>query len=343
MIFSLKKYIFLLILLSTFTYSMYAEVIFENLTFKEFRTMIDSLMDTTVSYKPETALKYSFKLLDKARKEENRKEEINAYVYIARAYQHVGEFLIAIEYAILALQDIEDEIEEYDYDFLRNVGNLYTTLSNIPKALDYYTLSLEKLPEESYLERAAIYRIIGRLYRQEREFDKSINYFNKALHYYDRMKAENEKAVLMIEFSTVYMDLEQYETVNSLNFKALNIIESGPPSYKKSRAYNNLGWAYYKLGDYESSLKYNQKSLEVRQLLNQNSAIASSLRNIGVLYFNWEKYKLAEKYLLEAEELVNTAVAIGDKNFSAEHIKICTRFIKKQINRVWHCLTWKNT
>ncbi len=301
------------ILISVLWCSLNAEEQFQNFTFQDFRTKIDSLMDTTISYKPETALKYAFKMLEKARKEDNRKEEINAYVYIARAYQHVGEFLIAIEYAIMALQDIEDRIDEYDYDFLRNVGNLYTTLNNVPRAMEYYELALSKLPEDNYVERAKIYRILGRLYKQEKEFDTSINLFNKALHYYDKVNSEDDKAILMIEFSTVYMDLEQFETVNSLNFKALNIIESGPPSYKKSRAYNNLGWSYYKLGDFEASLKYNEKALEVRQMINQKSGIASSLRNIGILYYNWEKYKKAEKYLLEAENIIKTAVAIGDK------------------------------
>ncbi len=303
----------LIIIISVLWCLINAEDPFDNFTFQDFRTKIDSLMDTTVSYQPGTAVTYSFKMLEKARNERNRKEEINSYVYIARAYQHVGEFRIAIEYAIMALEDIEDEIGNYDYSFLKNVGNLYITLSNIPRALEYYTLALQKLSEDDYLEHAEIYRILGRLYKQNEEYDKSINHFNKALHNYDLAKAENEKAVVMIEFSTVYMDMEQYETVNTLNFKALNTLESDPPSYKKSRAFNNLGWSYYKLGDFDSALKYNLKALEVRQILSLKSGIASSLRNLGVLYYNWEKYKLAEKYLHEAEEIVKTAVVIGDK------------------------------
>jgi len=72
-----------------------------------------------------------------------------------------------------------------------------------------------------------------------------------------------------------------------------------------ARAFNNVGLAYYKVGELENALIYSEKALKMRQELFQNNhpEIAVSLSNVGFIYRNLGQFSKGLSYLETALEM----------------------------------------
>jgi signal transduction histidine kinase len=63
---------------------------------------------------------------------------------------------------------------------------------------------------------------------------------------------------------------------------------------------NNAGIAYMYRGNYDSSLSYHLKSLEIREAEGDQKAIGTSRNNIGIVYFKLRNYEKALDYYLQS-------------------------------------------
>ena len=80
-------------------------------------------------------------------------------------------------------------------------------------------------------------------------------------------------------------------------------------------AYNNLGVITLRLGESDSSLFYNEKSLSIRKDVKDTIGVASSFFNLGALHRNFGEFELALEYYLGSlkiyEDLKDT-IKIGE-------------------------------
>jgi len=76
--------------------------------------------------------------------------------------------------------------------------------------------------------------------------------------------------------------------------------------------------SFYVKGDYFNSIKYNYKSLAIREEINDKKGIGKSLNNIGLIYYELKNYPLAQKFLLKGlairEELKDSVGIAGSLN-----------------------------
>lgn len=96
-----------------------------------------------------------------------------------------------------------------------------------------------------------------------------------------------------------------------------------------SGAYNNIGFIYDDKGDIINALKYYNKSLKIREDLNDKEGIAVSLNNIGVIYIKQEQYKQALDYY---QKSLKVKEGLGDKKSIAtsyNNIAAVYKFIDK--------------
>ncbi len=66
---------------------------------------------------------------------------------------------------------------------------------------------------------------------------------------------------------------------------------------------NNAGIAYMYRGNYDSSLSYHLKSLEIRETEGDKKSIGTSRNNIGIVYFKLRDYEKALDYYLQSLEI----------------------------------------
>jgi two-component sensor histidine kinase len=75
--------------------------------------------------------------------------------------------------------------------------------------------------------------------------------------------------------------------------------------------YHNIARCHQQLGEYDSSLFYNRKALDLKEKLSlENSAIVTTINNIGLDFLKLDSLSLAEKYLARSHSIYR---AVGDQ------------------------------
>jgi tetratricopeptide (TPR) repeat protein len=103
--------------------------------------------------------------------------------------------------------------------------------------------------------------------------------------------------------SAIYYSQLQYDFANKKKLKK-----------EMALALNTQGAAYDNLGNYIKALEYYQKSLFVRQELDDQQGVAASLNNIATIYRNQGDYAQALNHFLESLKIKKE---LGDKKGSA--------------------------
>jgi signal transduction histidine kinase len=97
--------------------------------------------------------------------------------------------------------------------------------------------------------------------------------------------------------------LGNYELADALYTKALSSADSANSDVARSIAWNGLGALYYHQSDYEKSIDYFKRSLEIRVKEGNLLAMAGSHNNIGIIYEEWGDFSRAlEHYYLSLEQ-----------------------------------------
>ncbi|MDP4267376.1 MAG: tetratricopeptide repeat protein [Bacteroidota bacterium] len=108
-------------------------------------------------------------------------------------------------------------------------------------------------------------------------------------------KSDLFRVKLMNDLCRSLSDID-YDKAKNYGEQALSISKKIGNKTEEALAYNNLGLVYYYLGDYNTSLKYYNISLEIRTANQDKNGIASSLMNIGLVYDAKAEYGKALNY-----------------------------------------------
>lgn len=65
-------------------------------------------------------------------------------------------------------------------------------------------------------------------------------------------------------------------------------------------AYENLGWAYYLLKDYEKAKENIYKAIEICKVFNKKKSLTNNFCNLGLVYMDQDSLLKAEKFILES-------------------------------------------
>lgn len=147
-------------------------------------------------------------------------------------------------------------------------------------------------------------------YRKQTEVDSSYFYYRKSLAYYEGLKDTLNIGLMLLNVAIIQKNSRDFSGSEYTSLKAINYLEKKATPRRISSAYNNLGVIYGYLNNYETSLKYHLKALELRKK-NKNSPIyiVHSLNNIGDLFISHNKYTIAIEYLEEALKYLKTLEA----------------------------------
>ena len=178
---------------------------------------------------------------------------------------------------------------------------------NIDSSLFYSNKALLKAEELGCKKELAVaYSYIARGMIEKGNLTGSIENFSKALTLFE--KERDSINILDCLRGLSYVTSYGASQLKSLNYnlKALNYAEGLKDTITMSIIYNNIGSIYKKLDNYNSSLFYFQKSLDL-ELSKPNSSVsdlAISYSNIGVLKVENNKFKEAEADYINVKKLM---------------------------------------
>lgn len=179
---------------------------------------------------------------------------------------------------------------------LRRVDSLKHVISNL-RVTDSSSIA-----DNSYL--------IGDIYRKATPFaDSAFIYYHKAEKMYERMNNKFMLAKSLYGIAVILKNEKEFTESEVMCIQVLSILESLGNSIEvieqKSFVYNNLGIVFKELDEFEESIKYHKRSLELKRknnVDNKEHSINYSLNNLANTYKKAGEYNLAIDYYTEALE-----------------------------------------
>jgi signal transduction histidine kinase len=154
---------------------------------------------------------------------------------------------------------------------------------------------------------------IGELYRYAFKADSAYYHYHKAEKYYKELKANFQLARTLYGIAVIQKNEKDMTGSELTSVAAMSLLESMNETNEvrryKSYIYNNLGLVFGQLEQYEESISYYKKSLDLKQkLLGDNEiTILKSKNNLALSYKNAGIYNLALKYynqILDTENFI---------------------------------------
>ncbi|WP_152556910.1 ATP-binding protein [Flavobacterium sp. 83] len=207
-------------------------------------------------------------------------------------------------------------------------GDYSSSESSATEAIQFF----QKNTDPYY--KVSIYNIMGINYKNLYDYDNAIYYYNKALNL---SEGELQKVILKNNIAVAYLDKLNYKYAITillpltLKKEAIN----NPENY--ARVLDNLGVAYFKVGN-PTSLYYLNQSLIIRKKINDDFGMTSSYLNLSEFHqknnldlcYNYARlaYKKAttvnnvDDRLKSLALLIENSVGNESKKFSLLHLRI---------------------
>jgi serine phosphatase RsbU (regulator of sigma subunit) len=215
-----------------------------------------------------------------------------------------GEQLRAIDHfeeALVLLEGNELEYQNMVATLYNNMGNVFSELGNIDKAIDMYTESLKVMMRlKNYVGMGNAYNNIANLHKRSGQKHSPIKYYRKA---YSSFKKANN----YIGLGNVASNIIAYKIIDNELDSALYYCELALQHYEKinnnigvSLVYSNLASIYSKKKDYTNALIHQNKSIDLIKDLGNANEYANGLSRLAAIYLEMGELKKADELSEEA-------------------------------------------
>jgi tetratricopeptide (TPR) repeat protein len=137
---------------------------------------------------------------------------------------------------------------------------------------------------------------IGNTYYRTSKFAEGIEYLLQSAEIYNKLGDAKNEAKTYINLGICYRNLDDYATLASLGFKALNISREIGDEHSEGQLLNQVGNYYLEVMQLDLAEEYYLMALKVWRKHKNITYIVLVLYNLGLLSFNRKDYKKALKF-----------------------------------------------
>ncbi len=187
---------------------------------------------------------------------------------------------------------------------LGNIGLLYRKQGKYDKALEYYLNNLKIYKKNNYKKGlGCVFNNLGNLHFEQEDFIKAKTYYQFALENF--IEFENTK-----EIANAYCNLGaiaelKKEFTKSLDYYNKSLLENSKIGniLFESKLLYNIGFLYHSQTKLDSAFAHVKRAEKIRINIGDKDGIISAKVELGRILSDKGNYKLAEKYLLKANEM----------------------------------------
>lgn len=157
------------------------------------------------------------------------------------------------------------------------------------------------------------YNLLGVIYRKLYDYDNALLSYRQAAHY---TKDSLDICILKNNIASVQIDKKEYQQALTSLLAINKSVTLATSQEMKARVLDNIGLAYFKIGD-AKALQYLEKGLLIRKTIADQKGLISSYSNLYEFYKNNDNSK-AKKYALA---LYETATKIENQEEQLKGLK----------------------
>ncbi|MFC2136946.1 tetratricopeptide repeat protein [Bacteroidota bacterium] len=259
---------------------------------------------------------------------EDKQGQAMALNRLGNTYQLKGDYEKALELYDEALninQEIDDKKELART--LTNLGSIYRIYGIFTKAVDFDLQALKYYEEVGYKEGMAwLFLNIARLYKEMEEYDKALTNADKSFEIYKNVEKEsgNKTGVTLClnEFASIYYKSGNLDKALEYQQKVLKINEEEVNKHAIANSIAEIGKIYYEKKDFSMALAFLNQSVDLKKEINDNSGLASIFRYIGNTYLELD-------YLVKAEIFMQKGIEKAEEQKLRTDLKECYESLSK--------------
>ncbi len=196
--------------------------------------------------------------------------------------------------------------------YFKNIGALDKAQEFVQKAI----LNIGDDKAYTYF-RCFTYYQAGEMHHLLKDYKAAIGFFNTGLGHSNNGASINAR--LLNGLATVYRDTNELDLAFEHFQKSLKEIEGLNNYVLESKNYTDIGNYYFKRGDFDQSLFFQEKSLVIRQERQMNKALITNYIELAEIYLKQNKLPEALKNALHAEKFARE-LNVVIKLYQANHI-----------------------
>lgn len=253
-------------------------------------------------------------------------ESLEYYTRSLEIREEIGDFEgilashnnLSIVYSLLGMRDMQlDHLKEAykksreegasmdAAEYANRVGNVKSSMYDFDNAHEYFNIAYDiysSLGERGRL--ASVYNGLGTMYSNMALYDLALENYLNSLVIYNEEGDELNQAALLINIGNIHQNLDNIDLALECYMNSLQIYErSGNGQLGLSTVYNNIGIIHFMQEDYEQSLQYFNKALEINEEEDNETGIAAQTNNIGLVNTRLGNYDSALESFLKSVEI----------------------------------------
>ncbi|MDP2721826.1 MAG: tetratricopeptide repeat protein [Bacteroidales bacterium] len=235
--------------------------------------------------------------------------------------------LDSAEYYYVQSLDIEKQLNNQigQAISLLQLGNLSYYRDELQSALDnYYQAMLIFREKNDSTNLALSYNSLGIIYREWNLFDKALEYFGLAIPILANTGDDRSLSQVLNNLGEIYnFELKDYKKAQELYEKSLRIKQKMNDKIGIALLNNNIGTLYANMEDAPMALHYFEISKKLYEEFNGETGIVMVLYNIGSLYLVTHQYDKAIENLLSSLKLAEEFNYVEFISLSQESLMHC--------------------
>jgi tetratricopeptide (TPR) repeat protein len=182
---------------------------------------------------------------------------------------------------------------------LCNIGVVFYTQSDYPKALGYYLKGLKTAEEIGDKQQVgSAYNNIGSIYNSQSNYPSALEYYLKSLKIAEEVGDKKQVGTISGNIAGLYLNQTNYTKALEYFYKDLKIAEELGDKKSVGITYGNIGAVHSTMGNSVKALDYYLKSLKIAEEFDDKRMLGGTLYNIGDVYNDQGDHKKALEYYL---------------------------------------------
>lgn len=238
-----------------------------------------------------------------AKKQQYKLIEAEAYFHMAYACRVMSKYMLALEYALLALHMFKEESYLEGIVSASNIiGIVYFYHGDYIKANTYYVEALEILETiDQPITKSAVLNNLGELHRLSKQWGKANEYYFTALEIAVDHELKNNAAVIYSNIGEVYYNKSEYDNARKYLDESYKLAIEGTNFLARGEIENKLGMLEFTLEEYDKASMYYKAAYNHLESVDNKYYLIEVLINRSVLEENNEDQSLY--YLNEALDI----------------------------------------